>query len=112
MLRKTDSEVEQWVLRELSLSKKVCSPEICVLSRHGVVRLQGSAQSYQDKLAVEEATRRATGVVGVVNEMRVKPCTALIEKVSASVPPREAFRQGVLVHRSATQHIVAKAATR
>lgn len=112
MLRKPDSEVEQWVLRELSLSKKVCSPEVCVLARDGVVRLRGSAQSYQDKLAIEEAARRATGVVGVVNEMRVKPCTALIEKVSARVPPTEAFRPGISVHCTATRHIVAKAATR
>jgi len=87
MLRKRDSEVEQWVLRELSLSKKVCSPEICVFSRDGVITLRGSAQTYQDKLSVEEATRRATGVVGVVNEMRVKPSTALIEKVPFTQTP-------------------------
>lgn len=113
MHRKTDSEVEQWVLRELSISKKVCSLEICVLARDGVVRLQGSAQTDRDKSAIEEAVRRATGVVGVVNEMRVEPCTTLIEKVSARVPPTEAhIRPGMLAHRSATRHIVAKAATR
>ena len=110
MLRKTDSEIEQWVLRELSLSEKICSREVCVFARDGVVRLKGSAQSCQDKLAVEEATHRATGVVGVVNEMRVKPCNALIEKVSASVPLTEAFRPDMLVHRIATQHSVAKSA--
>jgi hypothetical protein len=112
MPRKTDSEIEQWVLRELSLSEKACSREVCVFACDGVVRLRGSAQSKKDKLAIEEAVRRATGVVGVVNEMRVKPYTALVEKVSASVPLTEAFRPGGLVHRIATQHSVAKAATR
>ena len=88
MPRRTDSEVEQWVLRALSLSEKGrCSPEICVLARDGVVRLRGSAQSHKDQLAIEEATRRATGVVGVVNEMRVKPSTALIEKVPFTQSP-------------------------
>lgn len=112
MHRKTDSEIEQWVLRELSLSEKVRSPEICVLAREGVVSLRGSAQSYQDKLAVEEATRRAAGVVDVVNEMRVKACTALIEKVSQSVPLTEVVGPEMLVHRLATQHSAAKLAPR
>ena len=68
----TDSETEQWVLRELSLHKKISSREICVLARDGVVRLQGTTQSYTDRLALEEATRGAPGVVSVVNEMKVK----------------------------------------
>ena len=68
----TDSEIEQWVLRELSLHHKIRSHEICVLARDGVVRLQGSTQDYSDRLAVEEATRGAPGVVTVVNEINVK----------------------------------------
>ena len=112
MHRKTDSEVEQWVLRELSTSKKVCSSEICVLARDGVVSLRGSARNDREKLAIEKTVGCATGVVGVVNEMRVKPCTALMEKISASVPPTGVLRPGMLVHRSATRHIVAKGATR
>ena len=68
----TDSETEQWVLRELSLHEKIRSREICVLARDGVVRLLGSTQSYGDRIAVEEATRGAPGVVSVVNEMTVK----------------------------------------
>jgi len=87
MLRKRDSEVEQWVLREFSLSNEVCSAEICVFSRDGVITLRGSAQTFQDKLAVEEATLRATGVVGVVNEMRVNSATALVEKAPFTLSP-------------------------
>jgi hypothetical protein len=112
MPRKTDSEVEQWVLRELSLSKKVCSREVCVFASDGVVRIRGSAQNDGDKLGIEEAVRRATGVVGVVNEMRIKPCTSLITKVSAGVVLAEAFRPDRLVHRTATPDSVAKAAMR
>jgi len=86
MPRKRDSEVEQWVLRELSL-REIRSREVSVFARDGVVRLRGSAQSHKDKLAIEEATRRATGVVGVVNEMRVKPSTALIERAPFTQSP-------------------------
>ena len=80
----TDSETEQWVLRELSAREKIRSREICVLARDGVVRLQGSTQSYSDRLAVEEATRGAPGVVSVVNEMKVKVPTGLIAERSAT----------------------------
>ena len=80
----TDSETEQWVLRELSLHQKIRSHEICVLARNGVVRLQGSTQSHSDKLAVEEAARGAPGVVSVVNEMKVRVPTCLIAEQSAT----------------------------
>lgn len=109
MRGKTDSEVEQWVLRELSLSEKVCSREICVLAREGVVRLQGSAQSDEDKLAIEETICRAAGVVRVANEMRVKPVVALLKRIPMSVPLTDAVGPPMLVHRIPTQYLVAKA---
>lgn len=108
MRGRTDSEVEQWVLRELGLSEKVCSRDICVLARDGVVRLRGSAQSDEDKLAIEETICCAAGVVRVVNEMKVKPDVALIRRIPMSVPLTEAVRPG-MVHRTPTQYFVAKA---
>jgi hypothetical protein len=85
MHRKTDSEIEQFVLRELSLSKEVRSPEICVLARDGVVSLRGSVQTVQNRSAAEQAARCATGVVGVVNDLRVKLTTAVAENASSAV---------------------------
>lgn len=111
MPKKTDSEIEQWVLRELSLREQLCSREVCVFARDGVVRLRGSAKSYRDKQAAEEAARRATGVTGVLNEMRVKPCTALIEKVSANVALRVSPSSDLLVQHTAIQCRAGKAAT-
>lgn len=105
MLMKRDSEVEQWVLRELSLGE-IRAREVSVFSGDGVITLRGSAQTYQDRLAVEEATRRAAGVVGVVNEMRVKPSTALIE----GVPFKQVPSPGALVQPTAIQRPVAKTA--
>ena len=106
MPRKTDSEVEQWVLRALSLSEKVRSPEICVLARDGRVRLRGTAQSSREKLEIEEATRCATGVVGVVNELRVKANATLTENELAMVSPKEPLSPGVFVQPIATQRPV------
>jgi hypothetical protein len=106
---KTDSEIEQWVLRELSSSDRLCSREVCVFSYDGVVRLRGTAQNYRDKLAIALAARRAPGVVGVVNEMRVRPCTALIEKRFAIVSLTD-FMPEMLGNRIGIQPPAAKAA--
>ena len=106
-----DSKVEQWVLRELSLSDEVRSAEVGVFARDGVVRLRGSAHSYQDKSAIEDATRRASGVVGVVNEMRVKPCAALIQRVKTSVALTVSPSRAMLVQPVAIQQLMVEVAT-
>lgn len=85
----TDSQIEQRVLKELSVNDRIRSREICVLARNGVVTLQGSAQSDLDKLAIEETIGRATGVVDVVNEMRVLAVAALIKRISNGEPLTE-----------------------
>ena len=111
MREKPDSEVEQWVLRELNLSDKARSREVCVLARDGLVRLRGSAQSDEDRLAVEAAVRHAIGVVSVVNEIKVIPCTALIDPSPKSVALIRASGPATLLNRLAASHSVAKAAT-
>lgn len=76
---------------------------------YGVVKLQGSAQSDEDKLAIEETICRVAGVVRVVNEMRVKPVVELIKRIPRSVPLTEAVRPPMLVHLTPAQYPVAKA---
>ncbi len=105
MLRKRDSEIEQWILRELRLSKQIRSSEVCVFSCDGMVSLSGSAESHEDKLAIEEATLGATGVIGVLNEMKVKLCTSLIEKQPLSL---ELPTPGVFLHALAAQETTVK----
>jgi len=73
MSRKSDSELEQWVLRELSVRLKLQSRELCIVAHDGVVRVMGSALNDDDKLAIEESVRQANGVLRVVNQIMVKP---------------------------------------
>src|SRR5687768_11185690 len=68
----SDSEIEQRVLRELSLNDGIASREICVVCRHSVVTLRGTVHSFENKSAATEATKTVNGVVGVVNQIRVK----------------------------------------
>jgi hypothetical protein len=92
---KTDSEIEQWVLKELT--KSLLPKEVCILSYDGVVRLTGTVQSYRDKQAVEEAARRASGVVDVLNALRVASPKLIPERLTSA--PHMVGRQP-LVHQT------------
>lgn len=66
----TDSEIEQWVLRELKFAEQVQSRELCVSAREGIVTLGGTVPNRLTKTAAKRAALRARGVKGVVNNLR------------------------------------------
>lgn len=86
MRKLRDSEIEQWVLREIGLSNAIGSREISVLSRNGVVTLEGTVNNLTNKVAATRAAQFARGVVGVVNEISVNPSSPLISEPSAAIP--------------------------
>ena len=86
MSQRTDSEIEQWVLRELSFGKKIESKELCVSCCTGVVTLAGSVEHYRDKIAAEIAALRAPDVIRAINLIALKPCMALIEQRYITLP--------------------------
>jgi osmotically-inducible protein OsmY len=67
-----DSEIEQWVLREISLAAGSCLKELCVLSVDGVVNLKGTVPRRSDRLAVQQAAERAKGVIQVINSVNLR----------------------------------------
>jgi len=85
-----DSEIEQWVLNEIRLTRGGRIKEVCVFSLNGVVKLNGTVHSRADRLAVHAAAEGAKGVVGVTNRLRVRKSslvrrTAVVESQVAPV---------------------------
>jgi osmotically-inducible protein OsmY len=68
---KTDQEVQQDVLRELSWDSRVKATEIGVEVDKGVVTLTGTVESYAKKLAAREAAHRVLGVLDVADDIQV-----------------------------------------
>lgn len=68
-----DSEIEQWALNEIRLTTQGRLKELCVFSSNGVVSLKGTVRSRTVKLAVQEAAERAKGVVGIINQLNLRP---------------------------------------
>ncbi|HEY5883150.1 MAG TPA: BON domain-containing protein [Pyrinomonadaceae bacterium] len=88
MSKFSDSEIEQRVLKELSLSDAIASREICVVCRHSVVTLRGTVHSFENKSAATQATKMVNGVVGVVNQIRV-------ERSNGYIRPRIVFQHSL-----------------
>jgi hypothetical protein len=69
----TDSEIEQWVLREFRFAGNIQSRELCVSAHQGIVTLDGTVPSRVSKATATRAALRARGVKSVVNNLRALP---------------------------------------
>jgi len=66
-----DMRLQQWVSDELAFEPRVDAAHIGVSVRNGVVTLSGRVNSFAEKFAAEEATRRVKGVTAVAQELEV-----------------------------------------
>ena len=74
----TDSEIEQWVLRELRFAGNIESRELCVTAQEGIVTLDGTVPDRVSKVAAKRAALSARGVKSVVNNLRPESLRRLI----------------------------------
>jgi osmotically-inducible protein OsmY len=71
-IRKSDSQIQQDVLRELKWDPRVEETEVGVEVENGVVTLTGNVSSWAKKFAAQEAAHRVYGVLDVANDIAVK----------------------------------------
>lgn len=72
MTYKPDEEIKGAVEFQLGWDSRIDQNEIGVTVRKGVVTLTGTVDTYVKKLAAQQASHRAAGVLDVVNEIEVK----------------------------------------
>jgi len=68
---KTDSELQQDVLDELSWEPGIHATSINVSAKNGVVTLTGLVSNYPEKLITENVPKRVRGVRQIVSEIKV-----------------------------------------
>lgn len=71
MQMKSDSQIQQEVLRELKWDTRVEETEVGVTVERGIVTLTGTLSGYAKKLAAQEAAHRVFGVLDVANDIQV-----------------------------------------
>lgn len=69
---KTDTLIQQDVLRELRWDMRVKETEVGVEVDRGVVTLTGTVDSFAKKLAAREAAHRVAGVLDVADDIQVQ----------------------------------------
>ena len=69
---KTDAQLQQDVMNELTWESTIHAAEIGVRVKDGVVTLSGNVDSYPKKWAAEDAVKRVAGVKAVAEEIKVK----------------------------------------
>jgi osmotically-inducible protein OsmY len=69
---KTDSQLQQDVMAELSWAPAVHAAQIGVEVKNGVVTLAGEVSSYAEKIAAEDVAQRVNGVKALAVDMKVK----------------------------------------
>ena len=68
---KTDAEIQQDVLHELSWASEIDIADVGVTVTDGVVTLTGAVKTYAARHAAQEAAHRVLGVLDVANELEV-----------------------------------------
>ncbi|MGL4975745.1 MAG: BON domain-containing protein, partial [Bosea sp. (in: a-proteobacteria)] len=68
----TDKTLHQAVLDEFEWDPSFNAAHIGVVVEDGIVTLTGHVESYAEKVAVERAAKRVTGVRGVAQEVEVR----------------------------------------
>jgi len=71
-MMKSDSQIQQDVLRELGWDPRVEETEVGVEVDRGVVTLTGTVSSWAKRAAAQEAAHRVAGVLDVANDIEVK----------------------------------------
>jgi osmotically-inducible protein OsmY len=71
-MAKTDSQIQQDVLRELSWDPRVEETEVGVEVDGGVVTLTGTVSSWAKRVAAQDAAHRVAGVLDVANDIQVR----------------------------------------
>lgn len=71
--RRSDKDLKEKIMRELKWDSRVSWASINVEVNDGVATLSGSARSYAQKIAAQEAAHRVVGVLDVANDIEVKP---------------------------------------
>lgn len=100
-LKKTDSDIQHDVTRELSWDTRVSPTEVGVQVSRGVVTLSGTVDSWAKVRAAEKAAHRVVGVLDVANDLSVKlPGTASKTDTEIAQAVRHALEWDALVPES------------
>jgi osmotically-inducible protein OsmY len=73
---KTDAQLQKDVMDEIKWEPSTTAARVGVAAANGVVTLTGTVATYAEKWAVERAAQRVQGVLGLAEEIAIRPVGA------------------------------------
>jgi osmotically-inducible protein OsmY len=108
MVKKSDSMIQQDVLRELKWDTRVDETDVGVEVDNAVVTLTGTVSSWAKRMAAQDAAHRVAGVLDVANDIQVRvPGSAGRTDTEIAQAVRTALEWNVLVPDKRIQSTVA-----
>jgi osmotically-inducible protein OsmY len=109
MAMKSDSAIQEEVLRELRWDPRLGEAEVGVEVDRGIVTLTGTVESWPKRLAAQEAAHRVVGVRDVANDVEVRlPGGSQPSDTEIARNVRRALEWDVLVPHERIQSTVSK----
>jgi osmotically-inducible protein OsmY len=106
---KSDSQIQQDILRELRWDHRVKETEIGVGVDRGIVTLSGTVSSYAKRVAAAEATHRVAGVLDVANDIvAALPGTSMITDTDIASAIRSELQWNVFIPAEQIRTTVSK----
>ncbi len=99
-MNKTDNQLKQDIESELRWDPKVNSAQIGVSVDKGAVTLLGAVDTYAQKWAAEDATKRVFGVLTVAQDLTVKILADHKQAIRTSLAPARAPSRGTSLRRT------------
>jgi osmotically-inducible protein OsmY len=98
MASNRDAEIQKRVLQELKWDSRVDETEVGVEVDKGIVTLTGTVESYDRKVAAQEAAHRVFGVLDVANDIRLKVVGSFMRTdADIAMAVRGALESGVVM---------------
>lgn len=110
--KKSDAEIQQDVLKELSWDTRVAPTDVGVEVHDGVVTLSGTVGNWAKKIAAEEAAHRVSGVLDVANDLQIKMLVDEPTDTEIAAAVRNALKWDVFVPDERIQSTVSKGVVR
>lgn len=67
----SDKQLQENIVEELSFTPQVNSKNIGVSVRNGIITLTNAVSSWSEKIAVNEAVKKVSGVKGIANDLTI-----------------------------------------
>jgi len=103
---KSDIDLKNDVLKELSREQGIGEAHIGVIVKEGVVTVIGNVDTYAEKRAAECAVKRVSGVRAVADEIEVKSCLSVWRDAEIAALAASALERNASVPRDCITVIV------